>query len=382
MFFARGWMVSMRSDHDVTIHDDEPLYDYPGLHEPEPVLKRSNIIIHSMYRASMISTKLLLITMHRCQQQGTRFVRFSMSELKALLCLPDNSYVYEQIKIAAFYMIDHKLYVEDAKRRQWGFYTFLESAIYTKGMLYITLSPFAYQHITELQSDYTAMDMPYLLSFGVANTAGRQRLARHNYSLRLYELLRTKLAYVGPAHPSYIFKISLISLQMLIGVINPDDKWIRDIIQKNPADLEAAIESKVSANKNRPYARWSDFEKRVLRYAQEEMKKTDVMMSYTPIRSGLGGKVTAVIFEVSRNPAPITAGKASVAPDAALADQVYEMVGGRLRTRSILRLLSAAGNDLERIRLAWTAANDSDVPVKSLSSFMLREIRRQESCPL
>lgn len=352
-------------------------YDYPELYDQNSMLKRSNVLIRSRYRASILESKLLALTMYRCQrtdaENPSRRCRFTTNELKALLHLDDdNSYIYIRLKNIASSLIDHKFFIEDTDRQKWGFYALIEAAEYDNGIMTLTLSESALKHITRLQSNWTGMAMPILLGFGVG--ADKKKAIRQNFSFRIYEILRTHLYHVTPARPSFRIKYFLSDLKLTTGVISPDDPGVRDAILRNPGDMEISLEKWVKKG-NSSYSRWSDFERRVLREAQEECRTTDLLFTYEPVRTGRGGKVTEVVFTITRNPDYKLEKDANVPPDVTLVERVSEMLGGRLRAKTIMRLLSVAGNDIEKIRQALMIADSYTKPIDNLYGFLKRAIQ-------
>lgn len=370
-------MVSMEKicEQDVDIlTDDINCYDYPELYDQSASLRRSNILIKSRYRATMLESKMLALTMYRCQQLGGRSVSFNTSDLKALLHLEENnSYIYSQLKTMAAALVDHKFYVEES-RQKWAFYSFLEAAEYENGTMTLTLSEPAYRYLTELSSNYTAMRMPILLSYGESGNG--KKANRQNFSLRIYELLKVNAFRLTQHRATFSCRLSLMDLKLTCGIISADDPGVREIIAKNPGNLNVALEKYVSKKENSSYARWSDFERRILRVAQQDMSKTDILMQYKPVRSGRGGRVTEVIFTISRNP-DYSGEIKDMRPDITMVERVSELVSGKLRTKTILKILSVAGNDIEKIERAVKVANAQKSPIKNLAGFLIKAIQEE-----
>ena len=364
----------IESIHDVDILDEEELlYNYPELYDNNALLRRSNVLIKSRFRATMVESKMLILTMYRCQQIGNRSVSFTANDLKTLLHLDDNSYIYTQLKTIASHLIDHKFYIEES-RSKWAFYSFFEAAEYENGTMRLTLSEAAYRHITALQTNYTSMELPVLLSFGIE----KDKPNRQNFSLRIYELMKTYLFHVTEARPTYRCRYFLQDLKLSIGAISPDDPGVRDAIIKNPGNYTIDLNKYASKKENSSYSRWTDFDRRVLRVAADECNKsTDIYIEYSPVRSGKGGKVTEVIFTISKNPNYVSEKVKDIKPDITLVEQVHEMLGGKVRTKTIMKLLSAAGNDIERIRRAALIASKQQDTIRNLSGFLLKAIQEE-----
>ena len=70
-------MIETIKRENIDVLDEEDLYfDYPELYDNRASLKRSNVLIKSRYRATMLESKTLALCMYRCQQAGSRSVRF------------------------------------------------------------------------------------------------------------------------------------------------------------------------------------------------------------------------------------------------------------------------------------------------------------------
>lgn len=350
-------------------------YYYPELYDDHASLRRNNVLIRARYKATALETKILFLTMYRCQQNQTRRVSFTTFDLKVLLRLEDrNTYTYSLLKSVASNLIDHKFYIEEGKSK-WGFYSFLESAEYENGTMRLTLSEPAYKHLTvlQLQSGYTSMNMPLLLSIG---TSGKKNL-RQNYTIRLYEMMKLNLFHVTQARPRYRFKHSLNDVRISIGIVDPSDPGIKEALMKG-TNLSAEIDRYVAKKESHSFSRWTDLERRVLRVAQEDINaNTDVYMEFSPIKVGRGGKVTEVCFTISRNPNYKGSAVTERKPDITLVEKVSEITEGKVRVKTILKLLSEAGNDIERIRKAMCLANAQKSPIQNLSGFLIKAIREE-----
>ena len=239
----------------------------------------------------------------------------------------------------------------------------------------LTLSEPAFRYITSLSTNFTSMEMPILLSFGINSENGKAN--RQNFTYRIYELMKTHLFRVTEHRPVYKCKYFLMDLKLSIGVISPDDPGVKEAITKNPGDMTIALDKYISKKGNSSYARWSDFERRILRVAQEEVKSTDLLFDYRPVRSGRGGRVTEVIFMISRNPEYHDDIMQNYKPDVTLVDQVSELLGGKLRTKTILRLLSVAGNDVDKIKHAIQVADSQKRPIRNLAGFLTKAIQEE-----
>jgi hypothetical protein len=64
-------------------------------------------------------------------------------------------------------------------------------------------------------------------------------------------------------------------------------------------------------------------------------------------------------------------------PDITMVERVSELVSGKLRTKTILKILSVAGNDIEKIERAVGVANAQKSPIKNLAGFLIKAIQEE-----
>lgn len=352
---------------DAGTHDGSSPYDQNS------ILNRSNTLILTKFRASLLESKLLLMALYEAQKSGgTMKIQFTTQQLIDALQIRKSSSVYGQIKNAAVALSRSQYWYEDRASRRFLVVNLVESAEYSNGMLEIKLTDFTKKHITGLKSNFTPMLMPVLMNFG----SGGARAETTNYSLRLYELLRTRLYHVTKERPSYTFKILLSDLKLTIGAIDPSDPGIeKAIIYGRALKLsDAELESQAVKKESVAFRRFNQFEERVLRKAQREINdKTDLCFEYYPERYGSAHKVGHVVFTISRSMNMLS--DEDNEKMLRLIREVENIIREPVKTRDIERILSAAGNDLEKIRKAYLLSRNSETPVRNLTAWLIAAIR-------
>lgn len=356
---------------DINIDDDDHL---PGLFDDGETLVRSNQLILSRFKGSMIGTKLMLAVLYTAQTSGNMEVLFSTQVLIDMLNMNENSSVYSQIRTAAFEITNMKIWVEDPNKERFAIVNLFESAVYDHGLLRITLTEYARRNITNLKKNFSSIQMKYLMSFG----SNQKRQQKTNYSLRLYEILHTHLFKATKERGRYSFKMLLTDLRLSIGVIDPSDPGIRNFIQNGKilgmpdTDLEKYAENKESI----AFSRYAAFNERVLRPAQKEIcSKTDLCFDYKEERVGRGHVVVAVIFTIWRNPEFVVEEDADISLK--LIRQIEKIIDEPIKTSDIENILSAAGNDLNKVRNAYELSKMSKTKIRNLPAWLIAAIREQ-----
>ena len=343
------------------------------------LLVRSNALIRSRYKASMLESKLMSLALYRLQKNrktsDSMAVSFTTAELVEFLGINANSGLYERIRRAAVNLMDHKILLESGER--FVVFAIVTTAVYENGKLTIVFNRNVRQHLFSLKSAYTPMSLSVLLGFDST---------RDNFALRIYELLRINKYKITKSNPECVVGYSLTALKTAIGVYNIDDPAIRDIMTRRGTATDEQIERVLP--KNRMYDRYSDFSRRVLLPAQKEIsEKTDIRFSFEPVRSGRGGKTVGVAFHITNNPdfhLPGGRGQNAAEPAGSPEDEVRELeemesiIKEPMRIASLRSILKASGYNLDRVRAAYALSRRQD-HIDNLAGWMVRCLKEQYS---
>ena len=337
------------------------------------VLTRPNQMILSKYKASIIETKLLLMTLYEAQiSAGQLPIMFSTKQLISTLKLNPSSYIYGQLKTACDGLSRTRFLYENLQDEHFIFVNIIESAEFKNGILEVKLTEWARNNIFALKSNFTPMLMPVLMSFGTHGKSSDQT----NYSLRLYELLKTKLYRCSDERPHYTFKLSLTDTMFSIGVIDPSDPGITKAIRSGKALGMTAVELARAASKKESvsFVKYSAFNERVLRKAQREICNgaTDLEFNYREERAGKSVKY--IVFTIWRNEKFASDNDESGTYQ--LIKEVEKIIHEPLKTNDILRILSAAGNNLEKVKNAYEMSKKSSTKIENLTAWLIAAIRR------
>lgn len=343
-----------------------------ALYDSNSVVVRSNKLVLTKYKQSLISTKLFLLAVY-CERAGTP-IKFTTQQLIEALQIKKSSSVYNTIKTAALDLSKTQYWYEDSTNHKFLVVNLVESAKYVNGTLEIKLTEFARKNILGLKRSFTSMNLSTLMSFGTGGT----RTEKTNYSLRLYELLKIRLFHCTPSRKTYSFSMLLSDIKITIGAIDPSDPGIEKAIiygkVLNLSDTE--LEKQAAKPESVAFRRFNQFEERVLRKAQKEINsKTDLCFEYSPVRQGSAHKVTHVIFTIWRNTELET--EEDNEQKLRLIREVESIIQEPVKTKDIERILSAAGNDTEKVRNAYSLAKNSRTPIRNLTAWLIAAIREE-----
>lgn len=317
--------------------------------ERRPRLARSNVLISSRFKSSLLENKLLNLSIYSVQKgKNGLTATFTTSQLRDILGLKNSSNIYQQIRDASDALTDHKFILDDPKNKRFLIANLVTTAAYNNGELKVVFNERVMPYITNLKSNFTTTRLSILLSFG----NNKSHATRNNYSMRIYELLQQFAYCLTPDHPEHSVRYTLSDLKFSIGIVDVDSPEVRKALNAGMSSDDIVDRY----TEKSMFSRWTDFKNRCLIPAQKEInEKTDLMVTdIEPVRSGLGGKVTSVVFHIKNNPnylseeieAPV------MKADINLVAQVGTMIP-ELNVPAIMKLLSVAGNDVARIEKSY-----------------------------
>ena len=356
-------------------------------HEPKDrnldlQVKRSNAMINASYQSTLFAKKVTALAIASMSVQDDALVAdLSVSDLRNQLGLKGNS-VYNQIKGVSVETLGQKLLLEGENKKSFDLYNVFSQAKYDEdqNVLRLTFTDQIKQHTLLVKENYTTMRLSSLVNF------------ESNHSYRLFELLSThKYKIPHKENASYTFSMDLIDFRFKVGLVNTEKTYISEAMDQGrslESIYEMALERaevqrnqlkdarknyKKSANstyvEEKPdvlYPRWTDMKKRVLDVAVNEINKSDycdIAVDYTAERKGRGGKIEKIIFTIRRNPNyknirnDISFRPARERPsDNALVNEVREFISEPLSEKDVLAILSAAEDDVSRIKAAYQFA--------------------------
>ena len=190
---------------------------------------KSNSLINSKYKASLMEQKLFNIVLSRLQHRqfedegeiGGLVCTLKASELKNMLGVTGGSF-YTQLKTAAASMTSTTIgYVND-EIEAFKYMSVITSAEYKKGLFTVKFNYELKKYLIN-EAPFTVLDLPIILSY------------RSVYSLRLHEILLSKCykkKRPGVSHYTkrdstegkFKIDIGISELKLSLGVVNADSK--------------------------------------------------------------------------------------------------------------------------------------------------------------
>ena len=256
---------------------------------------KSNSLINSKYKASLMEQKLFNIVLSRLQHRqfedegeiGGLVCTLKASELKNMLGVTGGSF-YTQLKTAAASMTSTTIgYVND-EIEAFKYMSVITSAEYKKGLFTVKFNYELKKYLIN-EAPFTVLDLPIILSY------------RSVYSLRLHEILLSKCykkKRPGVSHYTkrdstegkFKIDIGISELKLSLGVVNADSKAVKAILVDSAyPDYDKAVERA----SEKSFKDWYEFRRGVIDVAVKEINEVDngTYVTYEANTAGHGGKV-------------------------------------------------------------------------------------------
>lgn len=256
-------------------------------------LYKANMLIGAKYRATLQELRVTYAALFAIQAGAYEekpdgiYVTMKAGELRTLVNGNGGSF-YKQLAPVAQSMTSRSMGIIDSETESFDFISLITRATYKDGVFTCVFNNALKNYIVSLKRDYTSLPKKYIM------------LLDTSYAFRLYELLRKSCYYMksynGEKTGSFEFEISLAELKLDLGVVNSAlDSVQRELRDAKQPNYERAVE----ASPEKLYNTWSSFKQGCLDKAIAEInKKTDISVSYTTQRSGKGGKVYSLLFQI------------------------------------------------------------------------------------
>lgn len=365
--------------------------------------KKSNFLITSKYKSSILENKILSIALANAddiheESEGLVY-EIAVSDLKRKMNI-SKSYgsFYDKLDDAAKSMTGRTIGTSNKKNRTFDYISVVTRATSKDGIFRIIFNPALKENIIDIKDKFTVLKLSTMLSF------------KSSYSLRLYELLKDELQEIkwqrdrediltakkNTYRQENLFKyetsIGLAELKLEMGVVNAELDKVKRVLQGKNPDYEKAVAS----SPEQIFKSWSDFRRRVLEKATEEInEKTDLHVEFEADKAGRGGKVVGVTFIITdskshKKPLPKVddvlvdnLGESIIEADEEididdLIDKVRLIITENLKTKEIKAILSAADNDISKIKDAYELACKQS-EIDNLVGWMISAIKNNYS---
>lgn len=356
---------------------------------------KSNSLISSKYKASLLEQKLLNIVLARLQQRnyvdrgetGGLVCEIRAKELKEMLGTTGGSF-YTQLKPAAAAMTSRTIGFINDEAEEFKYVSLITSAEYKNGTFTVKFNHELKKYLTP-KTQFTVLELPVLLQY------------KSVYSLRLHEMLLSRCykrkryganKYIENTSDGKHFKVemNLSELKLSLGVVNAESSAVQRILSGSPApDYDKAVEKATEKS----FDTWYDFRRKVIETAVNEINKIDngIMVRYEPVKGGWGGKVHGVTFyvdfmekgEENEEKKKEKEDKITLTEDEQFEVQVAvkNIIKEKLSYKDIRTICEAAGYDLEKVKTAYQVAEYSS-NITNLVGFLVTAIKNEYTVPV
>lgn len=256
--------------------------EYTPLEEMQ--LVKSNSMVSAKYQSTLLENKIMSIALTRIENnpkspEAPLRARLYPGELKRLI--GDPTHIYRILKSMSKMMTGRSMLIEDGKGNFKAF-AIVNCAEYQDGCLTIEFNSNIKPHILGLEKNYTTLELSILTNFS------------RNSSFRLYELLKREM-YKSNKNINdglVVVEYRLSELRFMIGLVNSDDQKVKNMIARMGDNIDWDELYEKIDNKNKKYEATKDFEKWVLKPAEEELKeKSNIRFKYEKIKEGRATKI-------------------------------------------------------------------------------------------
>lgn len=258
---------------------------------------KSNYLISAKYASSLLENKITAISLAKIQKKeyvedknGRIVCNMTANELRKLLNANAGSF-YSQLEPVAINMTSRTLGFSDPNKNGgvFDYISVVDRARYENGTFSIFYNSDVKEYLSDFKANFTVLELPIMLKF------------KNVYSFRLYELLSSKSYYrkgIPKELKTQVFNIefNLSELKLDMGVVNAElDAVRKELNNKQAPNFDRAVEK----SPEKKFNTWYEFKRSVLDLAIKEInEKTDMKVTFSPLKGGRGGKVYGVEFIV------------------------------------------------------------------------------------
>lgn len=351
-----------------------------------PCIKYSkgNSLIAAKYKSTITENKLLNCAIASVKEgeidaEGSVVVKLSKNKLSKLMGWNAGTY-FQNLDKTAEMLSGRTIGYSNPDTECFEYVPVITLAKYENNELTVRFAPELKDRLVQLTNNFTVLDLGIVTSF------------KSNYSLRLYEIIKSK-AYIPKgeeaANPDKIMiEMDVAELKFEMGTVNIEVGNVkktlietsRNSINGTP-DYNAALE-KVKEQTNDD---WRHFRRILDKAVKEINEKTELTVSFEPsAREGLGGKIKSLFFYIDKckktedePEEEASAGDLKEYDEYDLMDQVMELASeiARIKVSECGAIIKAAEYDLNRIKKAHEAAKQQKSFKSSYTAFMIWAIK-------
>ena len=334
--------------------------------------KRSNFMISSKYKSSLLSNKIMALSLSRISTAqesdgGYLTVTIKGKEIQRVFGARGNSF-FGNLSACASQMTGHSIGWSNPETQSFEYIAAVTEATYTNGEFSISFHKKLKKYLTELSHSYTILNLSTMLSF------------KSVYSFRMFELLKSRCYNrKGSDQNNDKFRVEfdLDELRLDLGIVNSELESVKKIL--NNAKGKPDYSKAVAVSPEKVHNRWKDMKARCIDPAVKEINMLDTELhidSYEPLKAGRGGKVYSVVFYVTVLGDKKGKKQEIVDTDEINKDDMIEDIIdliGKIRVREARAIGDAAGWNMDRIKRNYEYSRGKSVD--DIVGFMISAVK-------
>ncbi|MCR5747845.1 MAG: replication initiation protein [Lachnospiraceae bacterium] len=255
-------------------------------------LRKSNALVSAKYKSNLVENQIMAIALTRIEENAGNDecpleAKLYPGELKRLIGDPTN--IYKTLKKLSKSITGHTMLMEDGKGNFKAF-AVVTNAEYQDGVFSVEFNKNLRPHVIGLTGSYTSYELSVLTGF------------KHNSSFRLYEVLKSHIYKSRKSIDSGRVKAeyNISELRFMIGLANADDPTVSKLMASMGSNVDWDVLFSKLDKKDRKYESWSEFQRCVIRPAQEELEqKSNIRFDYEGNRRGR--RMATIVFSIYPN---------------------------------------------------------------------------------
>lgn len=342
---------------------------------------KGNALISAKYKSTITENKLLNCAIANVKNgeidsEGSVIVRMSRSQLSKLMGWKAGTY-FSNLDKTAEMLSGRVMGYSNPDTESFEYVPLITKAKYENNELTIRFAPEMKDRLIQLTNNFTVLDLGVITSF------------KSNYSLRLYEILKSK-AYIPKGETAIDSNkirvdIDVAELKFEMGTINIEVGGVKKtLIETSKNNLNGTPDYNKALEKVKEQTNddWRHFKRTIDKAVEEINEKTELNVSYEPsAREGKGGRIKSLYFYIDKTPVSIKKEEKVVEASTPLMeyneddlvdevlDLAYEIE--RIKVSECRAIIKAAGYDLEKVRVAHEAAKQQREFKTSYTAFMI-----------
>ncbi|MCR5002490.1 MAG: replication initiation protein [Lachnospiraceae bacterium] len=348
---------------------------------------KGNALISAKYKSTITENKLLNCAIANVKNgevdaEGSVIVRMSRSQLSKLMGWKAGTY-FSNLDKTAEMLSGRVMGYSNPDTESFEYVPLITKAKYENNELTIRFAPEMKDKLIQLTNNFTVLDLGVVTSF------------KSNYSLRLYEILKSK-AYIPKGETArdpnkIVVDIDVAELKFEMGTINIEVGGVKKTLietSKNSISGTPDYNKALEKVKEQTNDDWRHFKRTIDKAVDEINEKTELKVSYEPsAREGKGGRIKSLYFYIDKTPAGVKNEEHKIEDNTPLMeyneddlvdevlDLAYEIE--RIRVADCRAIIKAAGYDLEKVKIAHEAARQQREFKTSYTAFMIWAINNQ-----